>query len=93
MEIDNETEQLALAFKPVAEHVIGDEVTDEAYYGLAVQKGIEQMVADIIPQKEAFLWQTIVDVLKRDPEDFATFMKETLVEGKGNPSDWNRYIK
>lgn len=94
MELDQEAAAYARTFKPVAEEVVGESLSEEDYLHILVQIAIEKMAEDVIhPRESSTLWETILLMLRRDPENFAEFMVEVLRdEEDGLPGGWERYI-
>lgn len=95
MDLDEQALSDVWEFKPVAEQVVQKELSDQEYLMMLARIGIEKMAEDVIhPRESSTLWETILLMLRRDPEDFAEFMLETLGESDdGSASDrWGRYI-
>lgn len=95
MEIEKSDLPEAWAFKPVAEEVVQRDLSDEEYLRMLVSIGVEKMAEDVInPRESSTPWETVLLLLRRDPEDFAHFMLETLGEGDDDATSerWGRYI-
>ena len=99
-ELPDDVRSFTLLFKPVAEGIIEGKLTNEEFFRMVMTLGIERMVEDVIhPPDRTNLWETVVALLRRDPQGFAEFMIEAMKNGaqdENGPRDiaerWQQYI-
>lgn len=96
--LDAKTREYALKFKPLAEVIMKEKMSEPEFMQLVVGMGVERMVEDILnPRESSRMWDTIVRMLHDHPEAVVAFVSERLGAGPddavgGAAERWERYI-
>jgi|GEM_PF-6176195 len=84
--IERSVYKMLLAFKPIAEKVLGASLEDEEYYSLVVSVGLVRMLKDVLMgteyepkgELEVLLWKGFVNMFTREPEAVCDFIDKNF---------------
>lgn len=78
VELDDECYKRLMEFKKVFDHLMERETTDNNYFNLMLEAGIDNMLEHVMPEDSDVLLSTLKEINKEDPEFFSNFILKTL---------------
>lgn len=84
MELQEPLHGMLLSLKPVIETIMEEEVSFDMFAGTIIQRGIQAMLDDIIPNEPEILMKSILLMHQDNPSFVANFINRMLEEGPGN---------